>query len=44
MFSWVLHLPRKFCNAHFPNHDASIILVDEWGNVYQMSYLLGKHG
>ncbi|GFP84561.1 B3 domain-containing protein os01g0234100 [Phtheirospermum japonicum] len=39
-----LHLPRKFCNVHLPNHDASIILVDEWGNEYKTSYLLERHG
>ncbi|KAK4477044.1 hypothetical protein RD792_016246 [Penstemon davidsonii] len=39
-----LHLPAKFCNLHLPDHDTSIVLVDEWGNEYKTSYLLGRHG
>ncbi|CAA0807545.1 B3 domain-containing protein [Striga hermonthica] len=39
-----LHLPKKFCSLHLPNHDTSIILVDEWGNEYKTSYLLERHG
>ncbi|KAG8368349.1 hypothetical protein BUALT_Bualt15G0036300 [Buddleja alternifolia] len=39
-----LHLPAKFCSIHLPNHDTSIVLVDEWGNEYKTSYLLDRHG
>ncbi|KAL0356818.1 UNVERIFIED_CONTAM: B3 domain-containing protein [Sesamum calycinum] len=39
-----LHLPKKFCSVHLPNHDTSIVLVDEWGNEYKTSYLLERHG
>ncbi|KAK6136878.1 hypothetical protein DH2020_029390 [Rehmannia glutinosa] len=39
-----LHLPINFCSVHLPNHDTSIVLVDEWGNEYKTSYLLGRHG
>ncbi|KZV37447.1 hypothetical protein F511_24854 [Dorcoceras hygrometricum] len=39
-----LHLPKKFCSLHLPNHDSSIVLVDEWGNEYRTSYLLWRHG
>ncbi|PIN15286.1 hypothetical protein CDL12_12071 [Handroanthus impetiginosus] len=39
-----LHLPKKFCCLHLPNRDTSVVLVDEWGNEYQTSYLLGRHG
>ncbi|KAL6494728.1 hypothetical protein OROGR_031528 [Orobanche gracilis] len=39
-----LHLPKKFCNVHFPNHDTSISLVDEWGNEYKTFYFLERHG
>ncbi|KAH6772662.1 hypothetical protein C2S52_004529 [Perilla frutescens var. hirtella] len=39
-----LHLPKYFCSIHLPNHDTSIVLVDEWGNEYKTSYLLDRHG
>ncbi|XP_057787468.1 B3 domain-containing protein At5g42700-like isoform X2 [Salvia miltiorrhiza] len=39
-----LHLPKNFCSIHLPNHDTSIVLVDEWGNEYKTSYLLDRHG
>ncbi|XP_073024742.1 uncharacterized protein [Primulina eburnea] len=39
-----LHLPKNFCSLHLPNHDCPIVLVDEWGNEYYTSYLLGRHG
>ncbi|KAF3636544.1 B3 domain-containing protein [Capsicum chacoense] len=39
-----LHLPKSFCNMHLPNHDTSVILVDEWGNEFRTSYLLGRNG
>lgn len=33
-----------FCNKYLPQHDTTIELVDEWGNEYNTSYLLDKHG
>ncbi|CAA3028386.1 B3 domain-containing At5g42700-like isoform X1 [Olea europaea subsp. europaea] len=39
-----LHLPKSFCSQHLPNHDATVVLVDEWANEYETSYLLYRHG
>ncbi|KAL2512171.1 B3 domain-containing protein [Abeliophyllum distichum] len=39
-----LHLPKSFCSQHLPNHDATVVLVDEWENEYETSYLLYRHG
>ncbi|XP_022897857.1 B3 domain-containing protein At5g42700-like isoform X2 [Olea europaea var. sylvestris] len=39
-----LHLPKIFCSHHLPNHDATVVLVDEWENEYETSYLLYRHG
>lgn len=44
LFVPMQHLPKFFCNIHLPNHDTSIMLVDEWGNEYRTSYLLDRHG
>lgn len=41
--SWQ-HLPKSFCSQHLPNHDATVVLVDEWANEYETSYLLYRHG
>ncbi|XP_073127945.1 B3 domain-containing protein Os06g0194400-like [Henckelia pumila] len=40
---WLI-LPKLFCSLHLPNRDSSIVLVDEWGNEYKTSYLIGRHG
>ncbi|CAI9781878.1 unnamed protein product [Fraxinus pennsylvanica] len=39
-----LHLPKSFCSQHLPNHDATVVLVDEWENEYETSYLLYRNG
>ncbi|MCD7463611.1 hypothetical protein HAX54_050938 [Datura stramonium] len=39
-----MHLPKPFCNMHLPCHDATVILVDEWGNEYKTNYLLERNG
>ncbi|KAL9174151.1 hypothetical protein ABFS82_02G033200 [Erythranthe guttata] len=38
-----LGLPKKFCDAHLPNHDGSIILVDENDQEYNTKYSVRKN-
>ncbi|EPS67918.1 hypothetical protein M569_06855, partial [Genlisea aurea] len=39
-----LHLPKKFCEAHMPDHDTNVSLVNEWGKEYRATFLLGRYG
>ncbi|XP_012836956.1 PREDICTED: B3 domain-containing protein Os01g0234100-like isoform X1 [Erythranthe guttata] len=38
-----LGLPKKFCDAHLPSHDGSIILVDENDQEYNTKYSVRKN-
>ncbi|KAK6143536.1 hypothetical protein DH2020_023884 [Rehmannia glutinosa] len=39
-----LGLPRKFCLAHLPKHDDTVVLVDENEQQYDTKYLVDKNG
>ncbi|KAI3446004.1 hypothetical protein Pfo_002669 [Paulownia fortunei] len=38
-----LGLPKKFCDAHLPSHDDTIVLVDENEQEYSMKYSVRKN-
>ncbi|XP_076942281.1 uncharacterized protein LOC143612101 isoform X2 [Bidens hawaiensis] len=44
LYSFWLILPKKFCIKHMPEHDATIILVDESGKEFKTNYLKLRHG
>ncbi|KAD3066436.1 hypothetical protein E3N88_34316 [Mikania micrantha] len=44
LYSFWLILPKKFCLNHLPEHDATIILVDESGKEFKTNYLKIRHG
>uniref|UniRef100_A0ACD5UME8 Uncharacterized protein n=1 Tax=Avena sativa TaxID=4498 RepID=A0ACD5UME8_AVESA len=39
-----LGLPRSFCRNHLPDHDVTITLEDEEGNIYATNYLAKRTG
>ncbi|KAF5448668.1 hypothetical protein F2P56_029177 [Juglans regia] len=39
-----LGLPKHFCSAHLPKHDATIVLEDESGEEFETKYLVEKVG
>ncbi|KAH6834359.1 AP2/B3-like transcriptional factor family protein, partial [Perilla frutescens var. hirtella] len=39
-----LGLPKKFCLAHLPNDDETVVLVDENEEEYDTKYLVDKNG
>ncbi|MCD7455887.1 hypothetical protein HAX54_029989 [Datura stramonium] len=39
-----LSFPRKFCNAHLPKHDDTVVLVDENDEEFATKYLVDKNG
>lgn len=44
LYSFWLILPKKFCVMHLPEHDTTIILVDESGKEFKTNYLKVRHG
>ncbi|KAL8209223.1 hypothetical protein R6Q57_008635 [Mikania cordata] len=39
-----LGLPKKFCLAHLPKHDETVVLLNENGREYNTKYLVDKTG
>ncbi|XP_071701046.1 uncharacterized protein [Rutidosis leptorrhynchoides] len=44
MYSFWMILPTKFCVMHLPDHDSTIILVDESGKEFKTNFLKARHG
>ncbi|PWA53986.1 B3 DNA binding domain-containing protein [Artemisia annua] len=44
LYSFWLILPSKFCVNHLPEHDTTVILVDESGKEFKTNYLKVRHG
>ncbi|GJY20497.1 DNA-binding pseudobarrel domain-containing protein [Tanacetum coccineum] len=44
LYSFWLILPSKFCVNYLPEHDTTIILVDESGKEFKTNYLKVRHG
>ncbi|KAJ0681015.1 putative transcription factor B3-Domain family [Helianthus annuus] len=42
--SFCLGLPKKFCDAHMPKQDETIVLVDEDGKEFNTKFLVEKTG
>lgn len=43
-FLWIQFLPTDFCVRHFPEHDTTVILVDESGKEFGTKFLKARHG
>ncbi|KAG9155631.1 hypothetical protein Leryth_017040 [Lithospermum erythrorhizon] len=43
-YSFWMILPIKFCKLYLPSHDTTITLINEWGNEYETTYLMDRHG
>lgn len=39
-----MHIPRAFCNRYLPNHDSTIVLMDELGNECETTFILARNG
>ncbi|XP_057963760.1 B3 domain-containing protein Os01g0234100-like isoform X2 [Malania oleifera] len=37
-------IPQKFCHLHMPKHDSVVVVVDESGEEYNITYLADKRG